>query len=296
MTTTIPHTLKVGMTLCVASLLVACGALHATHANPTRSAVDDDLNRRGNRQWVVDNDISYRYYHYPINERMFTVAVFQKAPLGNTRYLVLHDSENAAFDAGLRAIADGGLLVALENNEHRNLYDQRHRTRLPIDPNRIFQTDNPYLPLAMHLLYALQLDNDSQLIALHNNSPNSAFGMDNLNHYGNTKPLCQNDGEPKNLYWFAVPSSPSKQEYTNNTPTLYQVLCQHPINLAIELAPSIADGDGSLSIYTTNKGMDYVNIEIKAGDKAGDKGDPQSEQHAMNEQLRYIHQLIGSTQ
>lgn len=251
---------------------------------PIHPAIDADMTQRGNDIYLHQANLDIRYYHYAVGDEHFRVGIYQKLPLNHIRYLVIHDDENAAYDSAIRAIAHGGRVVVLENNEKRGLYDARHNKYLNIDPNRIFKGNHPYLPLAMHLLHALELQDGNILIALHNNSPYSRFGMESITNATNVHTLCQHDPEPKNLYWLATAHD------INTAKNQYQYLCQHPINAVFEQAPSIAEGDGSLSIYTANKSIGYVNIEIKAGNK--DNQD--SETYAKDMQLTYIDYFLSS--
>lgn len=130
----------------------------------------------------------------------------------------------------------------------------------------------------------------SILVALHNNSPDGQFGMDTIAKFGNTRVACQHDNEPKNLYWIAT-NTQADSAVSLNSHALVQTLCQDgQFNVVQETAPSVADGDGSLSVYMANHAPNwqYVNIEIKAGEK----GNPVDEQRAKQQQLHYINNLL----
>lgn len=247
---------------------------------------DQDLLQRGNLQTLRENATSYQYYYINIHNEKYAIGVYQKHPIGNIRYLILHDSEDASFDSGLEAIKNGGLMVVLENNEQRHLFEQTKNKSTNIDPNRIFTPNNKYFALGQTILQYLQLTPQSTIISLHNNSPSSGFGMKNIKKYGATDIICQNDKEQKNLYWL-----PYNTDNQKSIKSLANTLCNYQnFNVVLENAPSITQGDGSLSIYASNKGYQYVNIEIKAGIK----NSATSERMAKDNQTRYINKLLSS--
>lgn len=255
--------------------------------SPKNNTRDLDLNRNENQQFMLEYNILLKQQTYAIGQEKYAINIYQKSPIGTTRYLVLHDNENTAFDSGLRAIKDGGLLVVLENKESRYLYDFGKNTQTNTDPNRIFDDKNKYFALGQAILSSLQLQQDSLVVALHNNSPNSAFKMSNIHKFGNAQIVCQKDRNEKNLYWIPYKNS------TDAGLNLAKKLCNAgSYNVVSEQVPSITEGDGSLSIYAANHGIDYVNIEIKAA-IAGDKN---SENTAMLAQQNYITTLAKLSQ
>ena len=92
------------------------------------------------------------------NWRLFTITRGKPGPL----WAVLHDNENAAFSASVRALRDhGGTIVAVEAGEKRNFKGK--------DPNRNFGTKcgdaRKYTAFIMGLAEA-----HGSVIALHSNS------------------------------------------------------------------------------------------------------------------------------
>ena len=147
--------------------------------------VDKDLISRGNLQLANKNQVNYHYEQISLNGKAYQIGIFEKQPIGKVRYLVVHDSEDASFDSGLQSLVNhGGRMVVLENHEKRGLYDQISQSETKIDPNRIFFYDenNPldeqdlYL-FSQYILEKLNLKSESLLLALHNNSRYSRFGL-----------------------------------------------------------------------------------------------------------------------
>ena len=335
---------------------------------PNYKIIDKDLLSRDNLALVNRQQIGFQYQTVFSQGKQYRLGEFVKAnDMGkdgqannvnslavSPKYVVLHDSEDAAFDSGLQAVAkNGGKLLVLENNEKRNLYDFATQQLTDSDPNRMFWqlnktlvtdeqsslagntatntatklVENPFQsqdiqrnektqPLAKttkvndnaefanYLLEQLGVNNKAQsnylsldhpllLVALHNNRARGSFGLDYIDEFGNTQIACQHDPETKNLFWIATAAqsqTAATQAGNQRSQALTQQLCQTDgINVVTENAPTIADGDGSLSIYMANHKptWQYVNIEIKAG-KAGNAAD---ETRAKNEQLRYIQRL-----
>lgn len=266
-----------------ALILLTAITLNA-HAN---TIIDQDLLQRKNLEIVKHNGIKNQYYYLNIGKERYVIGIYEKHPIGNIRYLALHDSEDAAFDGGLDAIKNGGLMVVLENNEQRYLFERNKNKTTDIDPNRIFMPESQYFALGQSILSHLKLSKNSVIVSLHNNSPNSGFGMNNIKKYGATDISCKNDTENKNLYWLPYNASNKK-----NVIALADNLCKkNTFNVVLENVPPIGKGDGSLSIYAGNKDYKYINIEIKAGIKNNSK----SEKVAKENQVRYINGLLEAT-
>lgn len=322
---------------------------------PNYKIVDNDLLSRDNLALVNRYQVDYQYQAVTSHGKQYRLGQFSKSTVNLTnqptltpvltKFLVLHDSEDAAFDSGLQTIAQsGGTLWVLENKENRNLYDFASDQLTHSDPNRMFwQLSDPLLTskpvsdksmpskaqaiqiaadvadnnndevndnaeFANYLLEQLgvnqtfnHLGNDKLdnklgankqpiLVALHNNRAKGNFGVNYIDEFGNTQVACQHDQEPKNLIWLASAESQILDKKHQKNQKLIDKLCQtNRVNVVIETAPTVADGDGSLSIYMTNRypQWQYVNIEIKAGKK----GDPVDETRAKTDQLRYINVL-----
>lgn len=301
---------------------------------PNYKIIDQDLLSRGNLALVNQQHIDYQYQTITSQGKAYRLGLLSKNSDSNTPvFVVLHDSEDAAFDSGLETVAvNGGQLWVLENQENRNLYDYASQQLTYHDPNRMFwrlvekdfplnakpsnseqidseQTNieqsasepaiklNANAEFANYLLEQLGVKNTlkqsmpSILIALHNNSPKGNFGVDYIDEFGNTQVVCSHDTEAKNLFWLATASHQDNTAKVNQrSNALQQKLCKmDTVNVVTENAPSVIDGDGSLSIYMVNHFpyWQYVNIEIKAGKK----GDIPDETRAKHAQLHYIQRL-----
>lgn len=258
-----------------------------TLTNPNITTLDNDLKRLNNL--TIANSLHYHYEQIHIGEKSYRLGVFEKQPIGNIRYLVIHDSENASFDSGLQSLhLHGGRMVVLENAEKRGLFDFNRQQESKIDPNRIFFLDNQqavdeqglYL-FSQYILEKLALKPESILVSLHNNNPYSRFGLQYIEDLGDISVICQQDNDPKNLFWFI-------NTFSNNfeNQALWQKLCQYDFNVVVENVGKISDK--SLSNFSYFNNIDYVNIEIKMAEK----GNIVSEQEAKFLQQNYINALI----
>lgn len=255
---------------------------NVTQSTPT--FIDQDTQKRNNNILIKQHNISIENLLIDVNNAQYALSVYKKQPIGNIRYLVLHDNENAAFDSGLQAITKGGLMVVLENKESRYLYDQNSKRVTDIDPNRIFKDSHSHAKLAQNIIQTLNLGENNTIIALHNNNPNSNFRLKNIHQYGDTKIVCQHDPSDKNFYWIPY------QDFSE-IQSIFSKLCSiKKYNVVIEKVPTITNGDGSLSIYAQNKKWNYFNIEVKAAITNNE----QSEQFAKDKQVQYINHLLSN--
>ncbi|MDO4223073.1 MAG: hypothetical protein Q4D05_03470, partial [Acinetobacter sp.] len=152
----------------VSLLLISCYSQSndRTENNPNTQANissvsqthDLDLQLRGNLEFAKKHQIQYHYKPFNIQNEQYMVGVYSKQPINNNvRYLILHDNENASFDSGLHTIANGGLMIVLENNEQRYLFDQNSQETTTVDHNRIFKPSGKYYALAKYILEHLDL-------------------------------------------------------------------------------------------------------------------------------------------
>lgn len=256
----------------------------------TNIVFDKDLKRFDNL--ALAKNMHYHYEQVHIGEQKYRLGIFEKPPIGKVRYLVLHDSEDASFDSGLQSLAiHGGRMVVLENDEKRSLFNFSSNHETLIDPNRIFGQDKQMAfdeqdmyVFSQYILEKLKLSSDSLLVALHNNSRYSPFGLESIYESDNMMVLCHYDFEPKNLFWFT-------QALSNHfkKDKLWRQLCLYRgFNVVMENVGQ--ESDKSLSNFAHLNGIDYVNIEIKMGEK----NNVLSEQEARFLQQNYINALLLS--
>ncbi|MEI6296504.1 MAG: hypothetical protein WCO84_02540 [bacterium] len=266
-----------------AFFLVSCD--NGNHVKLDESSRDADMMNRGNFEFIVKNKIDFKSEVFVLEKKKFKFSVFSKMGSKDIRIIVCHDSENIAFDVGLRAIKDGGVLLAFENGEFRNLYDFGAHAQTHQDPNRIFYEDGPYWPLAnrvLSVIFSGKNRRDEVLIALHNNNPRGDFGITNLKK---KKEICVEsslDTDEKNLIWLSGEDKTSGK-FTKEI-NFYK---KSRLNVVYE---RIDDGSkGSLSNYTARKRIPYVNIEVRSGrDREGEKGAIASQTHYLDK-VRTFH-------
>ena len=216
--------------------------------------------------------------------QQFLITILKKTGKNRQKYIVVHDSEDAAFDAGLRAIKHGGTLIALENHEERALYsygNKKGTTRQ--DPNRMFYKDNPYWPVAQKILMLLATSPQQMVIALHNNKPGGNFRLDTIATWKNISIASHADKDLRSLVWIPGPTvNPDKK--TTKEIAFYQ---KKKMNVVYEYVPAGQRGDGSMSVYFTQHGIAYRNIEVEAGIR----GNRKSEHKSRRKQIRYLNRL-----
>lgn len=221
---------------------------------------DADIEARGNKALIAEHQIKMRQQIVEINKLKFIINIYYKegAPTNAPRYLVLHDSENVAFDTALRAITKGGVLVALDNRETRNLYSAGAKP-LPTwqDPNRMFNPANKYWPVAKKILELLNASQQNPLISLHNNV-GVGYRMPQLKHRKNV--FIQSDRDKDgNMVWIPGSSAFLSPELLAEI----QKYRDQGLNVVYEDAPKLIEGDGSLSVYSANNDIPYRNVEIE---------------------------------
>lgn len=219
-----------------------------------------------------------------VGSQLFYLNIFTKKGRQHQKYMVIHDSEDAAFDAGLRAIKHGGTLVALENHEQRALYSYgKISGSTGQDPNRMFNKDNPYWPVAEKILELLDASSKNLIIVLHNNTPEGNFRIDTIATWNNISVPAAVDKDRKSMVWIPgktpAPDLPTRAEI--------KYYARHKMNVVYEYVPIDQTGDGSLSVYSTKHDIPYRNIEVKAGIR----GNRKSELQARHRQIRYLKRL-----
>ncbi len=176
------------------------------------------------------------------------------APSPGPMLLVLHDNEDAAFDAGIRAIAQfGGTLIALESGERR-----RHDG---VDPNRVFGRDG-YAPFTAWV-DALNAPGEP-VIALHNNKDGHGAerGVISVLRWlsGTAIRSFDHGSDEDNLVWMAG-TAPLEQNALAGT--LRAHLERLRINFVYETVDT--NRDYSLSNHAALQDQPYYNVEAEHG-------------------------------
>ncbi len=239
---------------------------------------------RKNAPFIKRQHIQSYQVRINVGNEIFVISVFKKAGKNTQKYIVVHDSEDAAFDAGLRAIKHGGTFIALEDHEGRPLYsygNEQGATRQ--DPNRMFNKDNRYWPVAQKILTLLKTSPRKMVIALHNNKPGGNFRLDTIATWKNISIASHADKDIRSLVW--IPGSTAEpNEKTAEEIAFYK---KKKMNVIYEHVPAGQRGDGSMSVYFSKQGIPYRNIEVEAGIR----GNRKSERKARRKQIRYLNVL-----
>ena len=239
---------------------------------------------RKNFLYIQRHHINIRMDSIRVGSQLFYINILTKKGHKHQKYMVIHDSEDAAFDAGLRAIKHGGTLIALENHEQRALYSfGKIRGSSGQDPNRMFQLQNPYWPVAQRILHLLDASSKNLIIVLHNNTPEGNFRIDTIATWKNISVPAAVDKDPKSMVW--IPGKTPAPDLQTRAEIKYYA--RHKMNVVYEYVPINQTGDGSLSVYSTKHGIPYRNIEVKAGIR----GNRKSENKARSRQIRYLKHL-----
>lgn len=184
------------------------------------------------------------------------ISVFEKkeGDKKDETYLVVHDSEDTAFQTGIASIGkNGGRLIALETGESRYLPGTK------VDPNRIFSTNNEYYPIAQEIIKLL--GDSGPIIALHN------YGITmGLKKYKNIEIFEGNNKKPENVIWIASNIPLSQVEQKQNLMQEINHYVAKGLNVVYEYVDPSHANDSSLSNWAAQKGRKYYNIEIQSGD------------------------------
>ncbi len=251
-----------------------------------QKTVDADVisTTRKNTNFIKRKHIRFYQLSVKVGKEKFLISVFTKQGHNSQKYLVIHDSEDAAFDAGLRAIQHGGMLIALENNENRSLYSfGKKGGTTGQDPNRMFNKDNPYWPVAKKILELLDATSGSMIIALHNNKPGGNFNLGHIQKWKNISVVSREDPDSRSMIWIPGPTPTPNRDISREV----QAYNNSGLNVVYEYVPENSRGDGSLSVYAAKHCIPYRNIEVEAGVR----GNRRSELKSRRTQIKYLNAL-----
>ncbi len=195
----------------------------------------------------------------------------------NLKYLFIHDNEHTARKVSRYAIQKyGGTLYEVINNNKRNLQIVVDNHFIEYDPNRIFtrkglkedlisqNSGHPdhVLKKALNdirivqngLLRALDLHKESFLISIHTNNRSS-----NLSIY-----YFQQEDFSDQFLVSINKNHPLKNFFYTITYKDFLFFKSKKYNVVLQKESTICD-DGSLSILTARKGINYVTLEVQEG-------------------------------
>ncbi len=223
---------------------------------------DNDLFARGNQEFIEKHEVEVEQKFFEIGKEKFLINVLSKEGPNKQIYFICHDSEDASFDTALRAIENGGQIIALGNNENRFLYSYGEKKGITDqDPNRMFDKNNPYWPLAEKILDLLKVNKNKNIIALHNNHPEGDFNLDNIKKWRNIIILSEKDPNRKSLIWLPGLDKIPNEELKNQI----EYFKNNGLNVVYEYVPENEIGDGSFSVYAAQNNINYINIETQMG-------------------------------
>ncbi len=249
----------------------------------TKKIADADIlsPTRKNARFIKNHGIKLQQVAVDVGDKRFIINVFTKKGKQKQKFIVVHDSEDAAFDTGLRAIKHGGTFIALENNENRSFYSYGSpKGSVHQDPNRMFNKDNPYWPVAQKIIELLKASPKELIFALHNNKPGGNFILDTIATWKNISILSDKDPDKRSLIWIPF-SQPEPDQKLAKEISFYK---KKGMNVVYEYVPQSERGDGSLSVYSSRHNIPYRNIEVEAGVR----GDRKSELKSRRKQLKYL--------
>lgn len=194
-------------------------------------------------------------------------------------FIALHENESTSVEAAKAMMAySGGTLIELKHTGARNLTFRLGGTQYEIDPNRMF-TDRgikvnlrPYsteahaavAALAQRIIRKLS----RRVVALHNNTDGgySILQYQAGQKYANEAAMPPHvvEGQDPDNFFFVTP------------PNDFARLKKAGFNVVLQAGqPS---DDGSLSVYCSRNGINYVNVEAQHGSR--------------KEQIKMLHALL----
>jgi hypothetical protein len=189
-------------------------------------------------------------------------------------FLVLHDDENTAVDAGLETIrARGGRLVEVQAQGDRLVDFELDGARWRFDPNRIFTEAGAAATLREHngaatanvlaevrrfadaVLAAYDVASPRPLITLHNNTEGEYSALSYL----------PGGGHARDAAAVHLPPEVSPDDFFFVTDRrLFDGLAREGFPVVLQDNTRMTD-DGSLSVWAGHRGVPYVNVETKHG-------------------------------
>lgn len=212
-----------------------------------------------------------------LGETEITFAVHSAQGAGPA-FLVLHDNENTAVEAGLEAIRSrGGRLVEVRARGRRLVAFEMDGQTWRFDPNRVFteagaeatlQSHNGSAPpevlaevrrFAEAVLAAYGADSLPFLATLHNNTAGEYSALSYTpqgEHAQDAAAVHLPPGADPDNFFFVTDRA------------LFDALAAEGFAVVLQDNDRATD-DGSLSVWAARRGMPYVNVEARHGDREG---------------------------
>ncbi len=236
---------------------------------------DDDLRLRGNAEFISENDISVGHENVVVGDNSYRLTICEKKGTKKFAYLVLHDSEDAAFDAALRGIQNGGIVVKINNNGMRDMPALNAQKKpFRFDPNRIFDKNHSEWLLAHRMIVRLKerLDPDGVVLSMHNSNPVGRFNLAHLLKERKkefkelTDPLP--DKDPYNMIIITGPDPEPPDAVRKEAEAYAKLGC----NAVYECANApAAHNQGSFSVYAAKEGIKSRTVETRRGVRGSEK-------------------------
>jgi hypothetical protein len=222
--------------------------------------------------------------HFPIEaiphrlgDTEITIAVHSAEDAGPA-FLVLHDNENTAVEAGLEAIRTrGGRLVEVQARGRRLVAFEMEGQTWRFDPNRVFTEAGAEATLQSHsgsappeilaevrrfadaVLAVYGAESLPLLATLHNNT---------AGEYSALSYTPEGDHAQDAAAVHLPPGADPDNFFFVTDPTLYDALAAEGFAVVLQDNTRVTD-DGSLSIWAARRGVPYVNVEARHGDREG---------------------------
>jgi hypothetical protein len=212
-----------------------------------------------------------------LGDTEITIAVHSAEGAGPA-FLVLHDNENTAVEAGLEAIrARGGRLVEVQARGRRLVAFEMDGQTWRFDPNRIFTEAGAKATLQSHsgsappeilaevrrfaeaVLAVYGAESLPFLATLHNNTEGEYSALSYTpagDHAQDAAAVHLPPGADPDNFFFVTDRA------------LYDALAAEGFAVVLQDNARVTD-DGSLSVWAARRGVPYVNIEARHGDREG---------------------------
>ncbi len=187
-------------------------------------------------------------------------------------FINLHDDETSSVDAATQLLqATGGILIKLENQQHRNITFRLAKRAYSFDPNRIFTRKGIINTVLKHGRYSKPAVDEIEklgkrilqlvpatatcIIALHNNRE----GQYSAASY---RAGAYKTTDARKVY--LNPQQDTDDLFFTTDDVLYEALANKGYNTILQDNQNCVD-DGSLSVYYGKKKVRYVNCETERG-------------------------------